>query len=218
MALQLQYNDRRRSFTIGLFLGVALMLAWQYWRTERANSVASLPPDEARFVKIVMLARQAWIDAPNDLARNGMRAARAAQLCQADPGMVAANWSGRIVSISPNGFPDYFGKKTAQIIIGLTSNLTLSTPSAPLINNPDMMVEAGSPIYVTASTLRPGQAVRFSAAFFGGTDCMQETSLTISGGMTNPQFKIRLTALANDPGPAPWWAWIARLRRSHNNG
>jgi hypothetical protein len=216
MALQLQYNDRRRTFTIGLFLGVGLMLAWQYWHTERANSTFGMPPDEAKFVNIVMLARQAWIDAPNDLARNGMRAARAAQLCQADPSLLAANWSGRIVSISPNGFPDYFGKKSAQIVIGLTSNLTLSTPSAPLINNPEMMVEAGSPIYVTASTLRAGQPVRFSAAFFSGTDCMQETSLTISGGMTNPQFKIRLTALAADSGPA-WWSWLARLRRHHDN-
>lgn len=198
MSVQLHYTNRRRTFTLGLFLGVALMLGYQYYRTERANSTIGLPAPEAAFVKITMQARQAWIDAPNDLARNGMRAARAAALCQADPSLTATAWQGRIVSISPNGFPDYLGKKTARIVIGLTDNITLSTPAAPLINNPEAMVEAGSPIYETAATLRAGQGVRFTATFFPGGDCMEETSFLVSGGMTDPEFKIRLTALAPD--------------------
>ena len=198
MSVQLHYTYRRRTFTLGLFLGVALMLGYQYYRTERANSAIGMPAPEAAFVKITMQARQAWIDAPNDLARNGMRADRAAALCQADPSLTAAGWQGRIVSISPNGFPDYFGKSTAKIVIGLTDNITVSTPAVPLINNPAAMVEAGSPIYQTAATLRAGQRVLFNGVFFSGADCMEETSFLVSGGMTDPEFKIRLTALAPD--------------------
>lgn len=196
MVVQIPYRNRRRTFTIGLFLGVALMLGWQYWRAARANSTAGMPKDESAFVGILTKARQAWIDAPNDLARQGMRAARTAALCKALPGLAAAGWDGRIVSVLPDGFPDYLGKKTVTIIIVLMTDVTLSTPEAPLLNNPATMVEAGSPIYATAATLRTGQPIIFSANFFPGADCLDETSLTLGGGMTEPRFKVQLTQLA----------------------
>jgi hypothetical protein len=199
MAVRLRYTNRRRNFTIGLFLGVALMLGWQYWRAARLNSTAFMPKDEAAFINILMQARQAWIDAPNDLARNGMRDARATSLCKTLPGLTANDWDGRIVSILPDGFPDYFGKKTVTIIIALTSDVTLSTPAAPLLNNPATMVESGSALYATAATLRAGEPVKFSAKFFPGADCMDNTRLTLAGGMTEPRWKMQLTVLAADP-------------------
>jgi hypothetical protein len=196
MQLQLRPANRRRNFTIGLFLGVALMMGWQYWLAARANSTEGMPRDEAEFVNILQQAHDAWRQAPNELARTPMRAARAAALCKAVPGLSATGWSGRVVSILPDGFPDYLGNKTVTIIIALTTDISLTTPAAPLLNDPSTMVQAGTPIYATAATLRPGEAVKFSGRFFPGADCMDETRLTLSGGMTAPRWKFQLTALA----------------------
>jgi hypothetical protein len=196
MAVQLQFTNRRRNFTIGLFLGVALMLGWQYWRAARTNSTFGMPADEAAFVTVLMQSRAAWIAAPNDLARHGMRAARASALCKADPALLANAWAGRMVSVTPDGFPDYAGKQTARIVIALTSDVSVSTPSAPLLNDPATMVEAGSAVYAAAATLREGETLRFSGRFMPGGDCVEEDSLTLQGGMTEPRLKIVLTGLA----------------------
>jgi hypothetical protein len=196
MAVVLRTTNRPRNFTIGLFLGVALMLAYQYWRAAARNSTAAMPEDEAAFVNILMQSRAAWLDAPNDLARHGMRAARAAALCKANPGLSANGWTGRMDRVIPDAFPDYAGKPTARIIITLTSDISISTPSAPLLNTPSTMVEAGTPIYETSATLRLGQRIRFSGHFVPGADCADEESLTLQGGMTSPRLKIVLTKLA----------------------
>jgi hypothetical protein len=196
MAVALRLNNRPRNFTIGLFLGVLLMLSWQYWHAARENSTSAMPADEAAFVNVLMQARASWIDAPNDLARHAMRAARAAALCQADPALLANGWLGRMDSVIPDAFPDYAGKPTARIIINITTDVSISTPSAPLLNTPSQMVEAGTPVYAAAATLRRGELVRFSGRFMPGADCATEESLTLQGGMTAPRLKIVLTALA----------------------
>jgi hypothetical protein len=196
MAVALRYRNRQRNFTIGLFLGVAIMLTWTYWREAQSNSTSAMPSDEAAFVTILMHSRAAWLNAPNDLARHGMRAARAAALCKADPTLLANAWTGRLASIIPDNFPDYAGKVSARIIINLTSDISISTPSAPLLNDPSTMVEAGSAVYAAAANLRIGQTVRFSGRFIRGADCADEESLTMNGGMTAPRLKVVLTSLS----------------------
>jgi len=188
--------NRRYNFTLGLLLGVLGMLGWQYWRSAQQNSTSGMPPDESAFVKILMQSRAAWLAAPNDLARQGTRQARAAQICKADPQLSADGWFGRIISVSPNSLPDLAGKQSATIVIGLTSTISVATPSLPLLNNPASMVQAGTPLYATAATLRAGQGVRFSGKFFSGADCVDEESFTLDGGMTAPRLKIWLSALA----------------------
>jgi hypothetical protein len=187
--------SRRRTFSVGLLLGVLGMLGWQYWRSAQQNSTRLMPPEEAAFVKIFSQSRAAWITAPNDLGRIGMRQARAAALCKADPELSVSGWLGRIISVTPNSVPDLEGKQSATIVIGLTSDVSVTTPSLPLLNNPAAMVEAGTPIYATAATLPAGQGVRFSGRFFTGSDCVDEESFTVNGGMTEPRLKIWLTAL-----------------------
>jgi len=192
----MSYNRGRRNFTLGIFLGILAMLAWQYGRAWEKNSTLGMPQDETAFVTVLTQSRAAWLAAPNDLARLGMRQARAAALCKANPQLLAHNWRGRILSVTPNAMPDFSGKQTATIVIALTTDITLATPALPLLNSPSSLVEAGTPIYTTAATLRAGQDVRFSGQFFSGGDCVDEESFTLTGGMTEPRLKIQLTALA----------------------
>ncbi len=189
-------RNRRMMFLLGVAIGVVLMLGREYVEIYRQHVVPGMAGDEIAFVQAVGQARDLWVAAPNDLARVGMRAARGAKLCAVLPGLVANDWTGRVESIEPDNFPDYAGKASAHIVIRLADHLTLSTPSAPLFNMPGSLVEVGTPVYDIAKTLPAGQAVLFSARFFGsGTDCMAETSFTDHGSMTDPVFKIQLLAL-----------------------
>jgi len=189
---------RRRNFTIGLFIGVALMLLYESWG-HRAPEMARMPAPELAFLAAALDARQTWVGAPNDLARANMRAARAAALCNALPGLASSGWLGSVQRIDPDNFPDYAGKKTVRIVINLAPHVAVTTPAAPLLNLPNTMVEAGTTIYAAAAALPLGGPVRFSGRFFpDGTDCMAETSLTRAGSMTDPVFKIQLTALTKN--------------------
>jgi hypothetical protein len=184
----------RRQKSIGwiILAGAILFLI-----TLPPRPAAPLPAPEAAFIAAVDHARIAWIDAPNDLAKIGMRQARGAALCSALPSLIATGWTGWISQIEPDRLPDLAGKTTATIVLALTRHITLSTPANPLFNPADAMVEAGSPIYATASRLPLGQKVIFSARFQPSPgDCMTEESFTADGSMRNPDFKIVLTALA----------------------
>jgi len=125
-----------------------------------------------------------------------MRAARAKEICTVLPGLTARNWLAVVQSVTPNTLPDFAGKATARITLALAPDILVSTPASPLFNNAAAMVEAGSPLYATAATLRPGAKVVFSGVFpSSDTDCIVEESFTPNGAMTAPEFKIQLTEL-----------------------
>jgi len=188
---------RRRSRSVGILIGIAAVIAFQTLTRPNPDSTAGMPPAEQNFVAAAAAAQMAWVAAPNDLARADMPTSRAASLCQALPGLAATAWLGRVAQITPDGFPDFNGKKTAHIVIALSSHLDVTTPAAPLLNNPNTMVEAGSPIYAVAATLRIGAPVVFSGTFFpDAANCLTVTNLTLDGSMTDPNFKISLTGLA----------------------
>jgi hypothetical protein len=190
-------RNRRRNFTIGLFIGVALMLLYE--SRGKSPGIDSMPVAEKNFLAAAADARTAWVSAPNDLARAGMRAARAAALCKALPELAVTDWLGTVQKIDPDSFPDYSGHKTARIVINLMPHIAVTTPAAPLLNLPDTMVEAGTPVYAAATALPLGAPVKFSGRFFAdGTDCMAETSITRAGSMSDPVFKIQLTALVKN--------------------
>jgi hypothetical protein len=184
-----------RQKTLGLLIcaGIILFLI----SLPRPAAVVPVATPETEFIAAATRARNAWVGAPNDLARLGMRQARAAALCRALPSGTATGWTGWISDIEPNGLPDLAGNATARIVISLTDHLTLSTPTSPLLNAPGTMAEAGTPVYAAARGLVIGQRIRFSGRFLpSGTDCMTEESFTADGSMRNPDFKFVLTALA----------------------
>ena len=185
-------SARQRSIGIIILTGAILFLV-----TLPHRPAGSLPAQENAFIAAVTQARSAWVEAPNDLAKLGMRQARGVALCKVLPNLTATGWTGWISGIEPNDLPDFAGKPTARIVITLTSHIILSTAGSPLFNLPDTMVEAGSPIYATAARLPLGHKVIFSARFQSSQlDCMAEQSFTFDGSMRNPNFKIVLTALA----------------------
>jgi hypothetical protein len=58
------------------------------------------------------------------------------------------------------------------------------------------LIPIGSPLHKQALALSTGQRVRFSGMFFPSKiDCMTETSLTVSGAMTEPAFLFRFSEI-----------------------
>jgi hypothetical protein len=171
---------RRPFFSLGLLIGVAAVVAYR----SLPPPALPMPADESAFIRAVADARA---------AKTGMRQARAAVICQAIPTRTATGWMGRIVSVEPNTLPDFAGKTTARVVIALDAHLRLATPSNPVMNLPGSMIEAGTPLYEEAATLRAGQAIMFSGKFSAdGADCVAETSFLTDGSMREPVFRIEL--------------------------
>jgi len=183
-------------FSIGLIIGIVAVLLYNMlppWPM-------AMPAPEKAFIGAVAQAQTAWRTAPNDVARIGMRQARAAALCRVLPGLSFSDWVGRVARIEPSTLPDLRGRATARVSITLAPGLTLSTPGNGLFNLPGTMVEAGSPIYAVAASLPIGGKVIFSGRFeASGTDCLAEDSFTDDGSMRNPEFKMVLSTLRAAP-------------------
>jgi len=180
----------RRSpiFALGLFIGVVAVRLYQ----TIPPPPLPMPPDEAAFIRAVTAARLANLEAPNDLARMGLRAQRAAAICAAIPALTLTNWTGRLTGAEPNTLPDLFGQTTIHLTITLAPHVTLETPSSPLTNLPNKMLTQDTPLASTAATIPLNHPVTLSGTLpASATDCATE----ISGGLADPSFKLELSGL-----------------------
>jgi hypothetical protein len=179
---------RSRTFALGLFLGVVAVRLYQ----TVPPPPLPMPPDEAAFIRAVTAARLADLEAPNDLARLDLRAQRAAAICAAIPTLTLNNWTGRLTGAEPNTLPDLLGQTTIHLTITLAPHITLQTPSSPLINLPSNMLARDNPLAATAATIPINHPLTLSGTLpASATDCATE----ISGGLTDPSFKLELTGL-----------------------
>jgi hypothetical protein len=184
--------SRRRSFTAGLFIGIVSMRLYE----TLPPRPLPMPGDEAAFVRAVTAARLAYIGAPNDLARLPLRDARAAAICAALPGLAFSNWTGRLTAADANTLPDLLGQTTVHLAITIAPHIVLETAGSPLMNLPGGMLVVGSPVANAAAAIRLHQPVMVSGRLPGSAaDCATETSLTLGHAMSDPTFKLVLTAL-----------------------
>jgi hypothetical protein len=148
-------------------------------------------PDEARLIDIVADARQAYRAGANDMAKGAARPARAHALCAVFPRLDVNDWTGKVAVLSTNndgrGILSVEIAKDVQIT---TWNNALSDASSNTLLAPD------SALFRKAVALHVGQSVTFAGTFFAATpDCIKESSLTIEGAMTKPEFIFRFSNL-----------------------
>lgn len=149
-----------------------------------------LPPEAQALVSIVADFAARYRAAPNDMVRGGTRPDRGRAICAAIP-KVIDRWPGTIVTLLSNS--DGHGVLGVQLRPGVTfktwNNEISDAGDRTLLRN-------GSPIYQAASQLQVGQMVIFSGTLFPNpVDCIRETSLSVHGAMTDPEFLIRFTAI-----------------------
>jgi hypothetical protein len=160
-----------------------------------AKMVGTMPPDQVQFVAVVNEGRENYQrGAANEMARGAFRPLRAQKLCNVLPRKNVGNWVGIVDALSTNN--DGRGILSIKIddhVIVKTWNNALSDISS------DTLMKPGSAIYNKALQMRVGQTVRFSGTFFQDqTDCVRESSMTMSGAMTDPEFIFRFSDLVSN--------------------
>lgn len=75
-------------------------------------------------------------------------------------------------------------------------------PGTTLLNmNSNTVISQDNPLFQTLGTLHPGEKVQFSGQLFpSSSDCIGESSATMSGSMQNPLFLIRFTSIKAEGG------------------
>lgn len=159
-----------------------------------ASSAASNEPSatEEQFITEIDNASAAYESAPNEMAQGAVRAFRARALCSLFPDDEVNNWTGTIETLSSTN--DGQGVLSIRISPHITLSTTNNTFSEAL-ENQRTLIRVGSPLWSSVVRLSANQRVVFSGRFSTGDDCFQETSLTVGGGMADPDFVMKFLSV-----------------------
>lgn len=157
-----------------------------------AGTQVPTPATEATIASIVASYAEQYSNAPNEMIAGGTRPARAQALCRDLPRSLAVNrWIGRISTLSSNE------QGKGVLVLRVSNNMSLGTWNNALSDIQDhTLIQPNSGLFDTASSMKVGDLVWFSGSFVpSANDCIEEQSLTMSGGMTDPTFTFRFTSL-----------------------
>ncbi len=171
------------------FLVATLLLAATF-STVRADEA---PADQKAFIAAAEAAREKMENAQNDLAAGAARRSRKKEMCEAVKSGKVKDWIGKVYSISTNGD----GKGVLLIDIG--SDVYVKTWNNDFSDiNDKTLIDPDSELFSQLLTIKEGEKVRFSAQFIrkkNGPDCFSETSLSLSGSMSEPEFVARFATV-----------------------
>jgi hypothetical protein len=180
----------------GLILLAMLGGGWLYFsgrldHLTEAHEQSEMPAEEVTFIRIVQDANRRWNDAPNDIQRESMPNARNKALCNIP--MTVSEWTGRVDSIGT-----YLASDQVSFSVSPVPNITLRTEGD--LQNAGSKIQRGTSLFDAVSQLRSGQSVTFSGHFIKGDGtCLNETSLTNNGSMTDPEFEFIFTNVRPSP-------------------
>lgn len=146
-----------------------------------ATRLRRMPTDEQAFIELLSRHARTWANAPNDIAREPLRAQRKEELCR-NPPSVASDWLATVRDVG-TAWPGNTGK----IEVAISSNISLYS----------IDIARDSNLFSSMAALQKKQNVRVSGKFFVGDskDCLRETRLTQEGGMLEPRFAFQFTAI-----------------------
>ena len=156
--------------------------------------LASIPTIEASFIQVIAKSQQEYRSAENDMQKGGVKNRRDKAICSLMTSLTINDWVGKVKEIGANSD----GKGTLEIeiaddIILKTWNNDLSDGSSHTLISPN------DPLFDSASSLKVGQAVKFSGKFFPGYEgeCIKEGSITLSGKLREPEFIFRFSSISH---------------------
>jgi len=154
-------------------------------------TTAPFLPDEAQFITINNSYREAYNAGAHEMAKGAARPVRGRKLCEMfRSGLRVKDWSGTVEKLSSNGD----GK--GVLSISLAHGISVKTWNNSFSDTGDhTLLEPGSDIYSKAVALQKGQSVPFSGSFIhdAGVDCLRESSMTMDGSMTKPEYVFLFT-------------------------
>lgn len=149
----------------------------------------SKPAAQVAFIEAVVSSREAFRQAPNELAKGGVRAQRREKICGALNSAAVDGWQGRIVELGSNN------EGKGVLAVEIAEDVTLATWNNALSDlSHHTLIDPGSALFAGLAGMTKGQKVLFSGNFFAGdTDCVAEQSMTLSGSMRKPEFVFRFS-------------------------
>lgn len=140
-------------------------------------------------IHIVDKYTKIFFSSQNDVQKGKNRIDRGREICNVMPSNKFNNWEGTIERFSTNSE----GSMVDVISVRLGENTT--------ITDKDNLFGEGTKIYnLLLNNLNTGDKVKISGSFYydqgdRANDCFFELSLTLSGGMMEPDFSVSLTDL-----------------------
>lgn len=177
----------RQRNLIGLLAIVVLVIIIVFAVTRYSGS--SSPVAETGFIS----GMQPIMAQTNDPTKfQTLEQQRATMICQNITSPAVTDWLGTVDKV------DTTVSGGAVFSVSVMPNVDFGTaPNSLLNSSSNTLISQDSPLYHTVSTLTPGTKVRFSGTLFPSTaDCIQESSATVGGSMTNPLFLIRFTSIS----------------------
>jgi peptidoglycan hydrolase-like protein with peptidoglycan-binding domain/uncharacterized protein YecT (DUF1311 family) len=156
------------------------------------RSSSEMPNDEAYVVQIVNEAISQYKSGQNDMQKGASRPTRARAICAVLPNVRANNWIGTVNKLSTNG------EGKGVLYLQIAPNIYVMTWNNALSDISDeTLIDPQTNLFRTVSQLHEGQKVRFSGRFpASDTDCIKESSLTLGGSITEPNFIIKFESVA----------------------
>jgi len=148
-----------------------------------------VPAAEQGFVHAVQQGQAAFRAAPNEMARGGTRFQRRTAICETLPQLSVSGWVGQIEKLSSNSD----GKGVLEI--SFAPNIEVKTWNNALSDVSDYtLIEPSSSLFAAVSQMKQGDQVIFAGTFFPSeVDCVRETSVSLEGSMTDPEFLFRFS-------------------------
>jgi len=195
-------NGSRRPYivtAVAVIIGGLIFLSPKENNTNTTAATAAatstqipIPDDQARFIAANDAGRAAYKAGANDMAKGAARPYRAQSLCRPAQIRNVQNWVGKVATLSSNGD----GKGVLSVMIG--NDVHVKTWNNSLSDIGDQtLIEPTSALFRKAVSLHVGQVIAFSGSFIPNqTDCVRESSMTLDGSMTRPEYIFRFLDVA----------------------
>lgn len=196
--------------SVGLFVGFIVLVALLSPGDNRKTSAGSsknaaksessapalpaFPKKQGEFISIVEVARNEFRNAKNQIMKEEARSSRAANFRTRISGFTVKNWKGVIASFDTTNDGDvtFSVKIKGSFAEFKTWNNSISDVGDRTI------IPKGGKLYQSIRTLSKGDEVLFSGRILKNTtDYFKESSLTIAGSMTSPEFLFKFSSITS---------------------
>lgn len=158
-------------------------------QTARRAELLRMPEQQAGFVQAVAAGQQAYRATRDEFRQGATRPARKQAVCALPIArtLAAQDWIGQVSTRTTNGD----GKGVLGVTLAPSIEIKTWNNSLSDIGS-HTLIEPTSSMFNAMGSLQKGDWVRVSGQLMrSDVDCIRETSMSLSGSMTEPEFLFR---------------------------
>lgn len=158
---------------------------------EEANPSTTLPSDEIAFIEVVERYMTVFESSKNELQQSLAREQRRQALARLLSDRAIQSWRGTIRQLETNSA----GKAILSVAVSESIQIrTWNNAFSDIMSS--TLIDMDTPLYAALLDVSLGQEVEVSGSFLpSGSDHLQESSMTIRGSMTKPEFIFKFATV-----------------------